>query len=232
MINEMFELKRGGEGASFWQTERKSIVFVCIMLLIFAFDAVALKSIDPSLITRYNDDGEVYGDWTVTYTMNEATSTDSKELEQNGVLETSMDWSLNPGEYLSSVTLVVMCSDEDEPGEGFSDEVTADTELAGVNGNVEEREETGACLENTEDDVVLTWTFADVSLADNQTYEASSVSSVEDLFVDGTTGDGVWAAEIRLDVVTPGGIGALDSGEQITATWIVQTFTIELNDYS
>jgi len=232
MINNMFYFGRGEEGSSLWRTERRSVVFICIMLLIFAFDSVALRTIDTSLLSSYNDDSEVYGDWVVTYTMVEISQTDSKELGQNGVLETSVDWTLNDGEYLSSVTLIVMCSDEDEPGEGFSDEVTADTELAGVNGNAEEREETGACLENTEDDIVLTWTFADVSLADNQTYESRSRSSVEDLFVNGTTGDGVWAAELRLDVVTPGGIGALDSGEQVTGTWIVQTFTIELNDVS
>ena len=132
MINNMFYFGRGEEGSSLWRTERRSVVFICIMLLIFAFDSVALRTIDTSLLSSYNDDSEAYGDWVVTYTMIEISQTDSKELGQNGVLETSVDWTLNDGEYLSSVTLIVMCSDEDEPGEGFSDEVTADTELAGV----------------------------------------------------------------------------------------------------
>ena len=61
----------------------------------------------------------------------------------------------------------------------------------------------------------------------NQTEKTET--EVLDLFEAGKTGTGQWAAEIELQVVTPGGITAVDNGEQVTVTWIVSTFEIKLN---
>ncbi len=125
------------------------------------------------------------------------------------------------------MSIVIQCSDEDEPGEGFSDEINARTDLSTVDGMPADKDESGSCLEGTEDDLVLTWTFLDASSVElNQTDKTQS--EVLQLFETGKTGTGTWNAEIELQVVTAGGISAIDNGEQVTVTWIISTFEIDL----
>ena len=60
-------------------------------------------------------------------------------------MSTSIQVELSENEYLESVVLRIQCSDEDEPGEGFSDEVTVTTDLSMVDGDPEAKQETGSC---------------------------------------------------------------------------------------
>ena len=184
-----------------------------------------LRTIDPQ---RLIPPDETSKDWLIEISVTEETETISEELSANQILETTYTVMLSENEYLQSVSLVIQCSDEDEPGEGFSDEVLARTTLDAVDGSPADKEESGSCLENTEDDLVLSWTFMDASSVElNQTEKTET--EVLALFEAGKTGTGPWAAEIELQVVTPGGITAVDNGEQVTVTWIVSTFEIALN---
>tara|TARA_B100000683_G_scaffold69194_1_gene67670 strand:+ start:69 stop:263 length:195 start_codon:yes stop_codon:yes gene_type:complete len=61
----------------------------------------------------------------------------------------------------------------------------------------------------------------------NQTDKTQS--EVLQLFESGKIGTGTWNAEIELQVVTAGGITAIDNGEQVTVTWTISTFEIDLN---
>ena len=143
------------------------------------------------------------------------------------MIETSIDLALSEQEYLQSVSIIIQCSDEDEPGEGFSDEINARSELSAVDGMPTDKDESGSCLEGTEDDLVLTWTFLDASSVElNQTDKTQS--EVLQLFEAGKTGTGTWNAEIELQVVTAGGITAIDNGDQVTVTWLISTFETQL----
>ena len=55
-------------------------------------------------------------------------------------------------------------------------------------------------------------------------------NEVRSLFAEGKTGTGMWSADIELQVNTPGGLGALDSGERVTAIWELQIFEVEFNE--
>ena len=108
------------------------------------------------------------------------------------------------------------------------EKVVAEDDTWSVDGSPADKEESGSCLENTEDDLVLSWMFMDASSVElNQTEKTET--EVLALFEAGKTGTGLWAAEIELQVVTFGGLDAVDNGEQVTVTWIVSTFEIELN---
>ena len=200
------------------------VTFVAIFIVILIFDTIVLRTIDPQ---RLIPPDETSKDWLIEISVTEETETISEELSANQILETTYTVMLSENEYLQSVSLVIQCSDEDEPGEGFSDEVLARTTLDTVDGSPTDKEESGSCLENTEDDLVLSWTFMDASSVElNQTEKTET--EVLALFEAGKSGTGPWAAEIELQVVTPGGITAVDNGEQVTVTWIVSTFEINL----
>lgn len=220
----MFRFKKPDEGGAFYQKERRMVTFVAIFIVILIFDTIVLRTIDPE---RLIPPDETSKDWLIEISVTEETETISEELSANQILETTYTVMLSENEYLQSVSLVIQCSDEDEPGEGFSDEVLARTTLSAVDGSPADKEESGSCLENTEDDLVLSWTFMDASSVElNQTEKTES--EVLALFEAGKTGTGQWAAEIELQVVTPGGITAVDNGEQVAVTWIVSTFEINL----
>ena len=223
-MNEMFRFKKPDEGQAFYQKERRTTAFIAIFILILIFDTIVLRTIDPE---RLVEPDEMSKDWMIEVSMFEQTDTMSEELSTNEILETSIDLVLSEYEYLQSVSLIVQCSDEDEPTEVSSDEVTARTDLSTVDGMPADKDESGSCLEGTEDDLVLTWTFLDASSVElNQTDKTQS--EVLQLFEAGKTGTGTWNAEIELQVVTAGGISAIDNGEQVTVTWIVSTFEINL----
>ena len=223
-MNEMFRFKKPEEGQAFYQKERRTTAFIAIFILILIFDTIVLRTIDPE---RLVEPDEMSKDWMIEVSMFEQTDTMSEELSTNEILETSIDVVLSEYEYLQSVSLIVQCSDEDEPTEVSSDEVTARTDLSTVDGMPADKDESGSCLEGTEDDLVLTWTFLDASSVElNQTDKTQS--EVLQLFEAGKTGTGTWNAEIELQVVTAGGISAIDNGEQVTVTWIVSTFEINL----
>jgi len=223
-MNEMFRFKKADEGQAFYQKERRTTAFIAIFILILIFDTIVLRTIDPE---RLVEPDEMSKDWMIEVSMFEQSDTMSEELSTNQILETSVDLMLSEYEYLQSVSLIVQCSDEDEPGEGFSDEITARTDLSSVDGMPADKDESGSCLEGTEDDLVLTWTFLDASSVElNQTDKTQS--EVLQLFEAGKAGTGTWNAEIELQVVTAGGITAIDNGEQVTVTWIISTFEIDL----
>lgn len=224
MMNELFKFKKPDEGEPFYQNEQRMVVFVAIFVLILIFDTIVLRTIDPE---RLIDKDETSKDWMIEVSIIEQTETMSEELNANQMIETSIDLALSEQEYLQSVSIIIQCSDEDEPGEGFSDEVIARTDLSAVDGSPTDKEESGSCLENTEDDLILTWAFLDASSVElNQTDKTQS--EVLKMFETGKTGTGTWNAEIELQVVTAGGITAIDDGEQVTVTWIISTFEIEL----
>ena len=224
MMNELFKFKKPDEGNSFYQNERRMAVFVAIFVLILIFDTIVLRTIDPE---RLIDKDETSKDWMIEISIIEQTEMVSEELSANQMIETSIDLALSEQEYLQSVSIIIQCSDEDEPGEGFSDEINARTDLSAVDGTPADKDESGSCLEGTEDDLVLTWTFMNASSVElNQTDKTQS--EVLQLFETGKTGTGTWNAEIELQVVTAGGITAIDNGEQVTVTWLLSTFETQL----
>ena len=224
MMNELFKFKKPDDGEPFYQNERRMAVFVATFILILIFDTIVLRTIDPE---RLVEPDETSKDWTIEVSVFDQTETVSEELSANQMIETSIDLALAEQEYLQSVSIIIQCSDEDEPGEGFSDEINARTDLSSVDGMPADKDESGSCLEGTEDDLVLTWTFLDPSSVElNQTDKTQS--EVLQLFDAGKTGTGTWNAEIELQVVTAGGITAIDNGEQVTVTWRISTFEIDL----
>lgn len=224
MMNELFKFKKPDDGKPFYQNERRMAVFVATFILILIFDTIVLRTIDPE---RLVEPDETSKDWTIEVSVFDQTETVSEELSANQMIETSFDLALSEQEYLQSVSITIQCSDEDEPGEAFSDEINARTDLSAVGGMPAEKDESGSCLEGTEDDLVLTWTFLDPSSVElNQTDKTQS--EVLQLFDAGKTGTGTWNAEIELQVVTAGGITAIDNGEQVTVTWRISTFEIDL----
>ncbi len=224
MMNELFKFKKPDDGEPFYQNERRMAVFVATFVLILIFDTIVLRTIDPE---RLVEPDETSKDWTIEVSVFDQTETVSEELSANQMIETSIDLALAEQEYLQSVSIIIQCSDEDEPGEGFSDEINARTDLSSVDGMPADKDESGSCLEGTEDDLVLTWTFLEVSSVElNQSDKTQS--EVLQLFESGKTGMGTWNAEVELQVVTAGGITAIDNGEQVTVTWLISTFEIDL----
>ena len=226
MINRLFRLNGSDSGGSVLKNERRMSVFVGLMILIIIFDAIALKSID---IDRLTGSDEKSMDWELTFTSYLESETTSEDLSANQAMSTSIQVELSENEYLESVVLRIQCSDEDEPGEGFSDEVTVTTDLSMVDGGPEAKQETGSCLEQSADDLVMTWTFMSAASVDAQ-QTGMTENEVRSLFAEGKTGTGMWSADIELQVNTPGGLGALDSGERVTAIWELQIFEVEFNE--
>ena len=169
------------------------------------------------------------GNWQVNFTTTVSDISDSAMLSDDETHEWTYELdrsNLGDDEMIAFVNITVSCNDNDDPGPGFSDSVDAETDVSGVEGGFEDDAGSGNCNGDAVDfSYVVTpeWSGAPYMVED------VSRNDILAKWDDGGNGTGEWLCSVTLEVnSTPGLGGFIDNDEEVTVTWTVTTYTVEI----
>jgi len=167
------------------------------------------------------------GKWQVDFIQDNITSDETMNLgdgEQGDYF-----FELDSGDMMIGfVEITVSCNDNDDPGPGFTDNVDVSTDFSGVEGTPDDETGTGSCNGDA-----VTFTIEMTPEWDGSSYIADGVSKndIEAKWNDGGNGTGEWLTSVTLEVDNyPAPIvgGIVDSDEDVTVSWRVAVYSLEI----
>ena len=169
------------------------------------------------------------GNWQVNFTTTVSDISDSAMLSDDETHEWTYELdrtNLGDDEMIAFVNITVSCNDNDD-GPIFTDSVAAEMDMSGVEGGFEDNAGSGNCNGDAVD-----FSYAVTTEWSGTPYVVEDVSKSDILakWNDGGNGTGEWLCSVTLDVNSPGPIVGqiVDNGEDVTVTWTVTTYTIEI----
>ena len=220
-IEQTMERLRGD--SQFQITVGLTVFFLAIFPAYFAYAASVADA--GSLIQ--NDSGE----WIVSFSEDTITIEESVMLGNGEEHDTFFEIKESDlGEtMIGYVEISISCSDNDDPGPGFTDSGEVASDLSGIEtGSFAEQDEDGPC---NGDAFVLRW-----DVTENYTGEAYNTSGSQDQISsnwnDQGWGLGTWAATVTADINSPGPVVGqiIDSDEEYDIVWTLVTYDLIIED--
>ncbi len=208
---------------------QRAITMVVVSLM-FAIAFPAYFSVMGGLV-EVMDGGSsgASGNWQVNFTTTVSEISDSAMLSDDETHEWTYELdrtNLGDDEMIAFVNITVSCNDNDD-GPIFTDSVDAEMDMSGVEGGFEDDAGSGNCNGDAVD-----FSYAVTTEWSGTPYVVEDVSKGDILakWNDGGNGTGEWLCSVTLDVNSPGPIVGqiVDNGEDVTVTWTVTTYTIEI----
>ena len=170
------------------------------------------------------------GNWQVNFTTTVSEISDSAMLSDGETHEWTYELdrsNLGDDEMIAFVNITVSCNDNDEPGPTSTDSVDAETDVSGVEGGFEDYTGSGNCNGDA-----VSFSYIVTPEWSGTPYVVEDVSKGDILakWDDGGNGTGEWLCSVTLQVnnpPTPLG-DFLDDDEEVTVTWTVTTYTVEI----
>ncbi len=170
------------------------------------------------------------GNWQVNFTTTVSEISDSAMLSDGETLESAYELdrsNLGDDEMIAFVNITVSCNDNDEPGPTSTDSVDAEVDVSGVEGGFEDDAGSGNCNGDA-----VSFSYIVTPEWSGAPYMVGDVSKNDILakWNDGGNGTGEWLCSVTLQVNNPPGpVGnIIDNGEDVTVTWTVTTYTVEI----
>ena len=170
------------------------------------------------------------GNWQVNFTTTVSDISDSAMLSDDETHEWTYELdrsNLGDDEMIAFVNITVSCDDNDDPPGPFTDSVNAETDVSGVEGGFEDDAGSGNC--NGE---AVSFSYAVTTEWSGTPYVVEDVSKGDILakWDDGGNGTGELLCSVTLDVNSPAPIVGqiVDDDEEVTVTWTVTTYTVEI----
>ncbi len=167
------------------------------------------------------------GNWQVNFTTTVSEISDSAMLSDGETNEWTYELdrtNLGDDEMIAFVNITVSCNDNDD-GPIFTDSVDAETDMSGVEGGFEDDAGSGNCNGDAVD-------FSYVVTPDwsGTPYIVEDVSRNDILakWDDGGDGTGEWLCSVTLEVNSSPVFVLADNDEEVTVTWTVTTYTVEI----
>jgi len=166
------------------------------------------------------------GNWQVNFTTTVSEISDSAMLSDGETNEWTYELdrsNLGDDEMIAFVNITVSCNDNDD-GPIFTDSVDAEMDMSGVEGGFEDDAGSGNCNGDAVDfSYVVTpeWSGAPYMVED------VSRNDILAKWDDGGNGTGEWLCSVTLEVNSTPGI-SVDNDEDVTVTWTVTTYTVEI----
>ena len=170
------------------------------------------------------------GKWQVNFTTTVSEISDSAMLSDGETLESAYELdrsNLGDDEMIAFVNITVSCDDNDDLPGPFTDSVDAEMDVSGVEGGFEDDAGSGNC---NGDAVAFSYAVTSDWSGTPYMVEDVSMNDILAMWDDGGNGTGEWLCSVTLQVNNPPGpIGGLvDNGEDVTITWTVTTYTVEI----
>ncbi len=206
---------------------------VCIVVFAIAF---------PSYFAIMADDdgsagkgaSSTPGNWIVSFNQTVEEFTEDVTLTEGESYSSQLDVNIPSGLVEANVAYIsasISCNDNDDPGPGFTDRVTAQSDLSGVSGDFQEQSDDQGC--NGNDVISMSWDV--VANYSGESYEANDVSmdDIRQRWTDEGAGRGNWIIDITMDINSPPAIGgAIDNNEDVSITWTLVTFEVEIEPFN
>ena len=170
------------------------------------------------------------GNWQVNFTTTVSEISDSAMLSDGETNEWTYELdrsNLGDDEMIAFVNITVSCDDNDDLPGPFTDSVDAEMDVSGVEGGFEDDAGSGNCNGDAVDfsySVTPEWSGAPYMVED------VSRNDILAKWNDGGNGTGEWLCSVTLQVNNPPTLlgGFVDDDEEVTVTWTVTTYTVEI----
>ena len=208
-----------------------NVGFIVVFMLIFpGYFAYTAGGNDSQLVDPLSKSGS----WMVSFTETETEYTEDMTLGHEDSQETLYFVEAEEFQNIAKVEISLYCQDNDDPGPGFNDEVSASTDLSSITGMPDDQSEQNPCGGGGGGAVIsLVWNFVDNY--DGLEYMVGNISmnDIRAQWSDNGSGRGNWSTTVGMEInAFPGPIGgAVDDSEDVTITWKVTTFELEIMPY-
>ena len=170
------------------------------------------------------------GSWMVSFTETETEFSEDMTLGDGDSQETLYFVEAEEFHNIAKVEIILSCQDNDDPGPGFNDEVSASTDLSSITGMPDDQSEQNACGGGGGGAAIsLVWNFVDNYEGLEYMIENISMNDIRAQWSDNGSGRGNWSTTVGMDINAPPVIGgAVDNSEDVTITWRITTFELEI----
>jgi len=211
-------------------SQRAITIWVVTVVFAIVFPAY-FATMAGSLDAASGGSSGAKGGWQVNFTESTLTFDETARLSDGETLDSFYELTddmLNEGQQIAFVNITIECNDNDEGGVPTSrDAVDATLDPSGVEGELSEQNDGGICNGG---DPAASFSYDIAANYSGTTYIASGVSkqSILDGWDDGGLARGEWLCSVTMDVNTlPPGF--LDNDEDVTVSWSVVLFTVEVS---
>ena len=173
------------------------------------------------------------GEWEVSFTESTLTFEETASLSDGETLDSFYELAddmLDEGQQVAFVNVTVQCNDNDEAGAPTTrDAVDATLDPSGAEGEFSEQSDGGICNGG---DPAASFSYEIAANYSATTYIVSGVSkqSILDGWDDQGQARGEWLCSVTMDVNSAPGVGPfIDSDEDVTVSWSVTVFTVEVS---
>jgi len=173
------------------------------------------------------------GEWQVSFTESTLTFEETASLSDGETLDSFYELTddmLDEGQQVAFVNVTVQCNDNDEAGAPTTrDAVDATLDPSGAEGEFSEQSDGGICNGG---DPAASFSYEIAANYSATTYIVSGVSkqSILDGWDDQGQARGEWLCSVTMDVNSAPGLEPfIDSDEDVTVSWSVTVFTVEVS---
>lgn len=199
-----------------------SIAFMIVFPLYFQ---VMPSLIDDDLMAS-GSDGGARGGWVVSFNEVPINLEESVNLGDGDSHDSFFD--VESELMIAYIEVSVSCTDNDDPGPGFSDSVDGESDVSDVNGEFSEQSDSGTC-NGGGGGFTMHWDVTTNYSGESHEIEDMSEADIREMWTDGGFGRGTWALTITADISSPPIIGgAVDSDEDYDITWTAMTYEVVL----
>jgi hypothetical protein len=206
--------------------------FIVVFMLVFpGYFAYTAGEDDSNLVDPLSKSGS----WMVSFTETETEFSEDMTLGDGDSQETLYSVEAEEFQNIAKVEISLSCQDNDDPGPGFNDDVSASTDLSSITGMPDDQSEQSACGGGGGGGaaISLVWNFVDNYDGLEYMVENISMNDIRAQWSDNGSGRGNWSTTVEMDINAPPVFGgAVDDSEDVTITWKITTFELEIAPHS
>lgn len=205
-----------------------NVGFIVVFMLIFpGYFAYTAGGNDSQLVDPLSKSGS----WMVSFTENETEYFEEIiGMGDGDSQETLYFVGVEEFHSLAKVEISISCRDTDDPGPGFDDEVSASTELSSITGMPADQSDQSTCGGGAV--ISFVWDFVEGYNGTEYPAENISMNDIRARWSDNDSGRGNWSTTIGMEInAAPVFGGIIDNSEDVTITWKVTTFELEITPH-
>ena len=205
--------------------------FIVVFMLVFpGYFAYTAGGDDSELVDPLSKSGS----WMVSFTETETEFSEDMTLGDGDSQENLYFVEAEEFHNIAKVEISLSCQDNDDPVPGFNDRVSASTDLSSITGMPDDQSDESACSGGGGGAAInFIWNFVDNYDGLEYMVENISMNDIRAQWSDNGSGRGNWSATVGMEInAFPVVGGAVDNSEDVTITWKVTTFELEIASHS